>query len=81
MAQYAVAYYLNENTSLTATACKTYVDEAIVNATGTEKTLLSNHRDLLTMQYFLTEGGKDFKEYNKAVYSLMSSLNSSLDAA
>ncbi|MBQ8291788.1 MAG: hypothetical protein IJX88_04710 [Clostridia bacterium] len=81
MSQYAVAYYLNKNSALTATACKAYVDGAIANATGKEKTLLSNHRDVLTMKYFLTENGTDEESYNKAVYSLMSSLNASLDSA
>lgn len=81
MSQYAVAYYLNENSALSAQGCKTYVDEQIAQAKGVQKTLLSNHRDVLTMQYFLTENGTEQKEYNQAVYGLLSSLNSSLDSA
>ncbi len=86
MAQYAVAYYLKngedaEGKALTADGCLQYVQDGIDAATGKEKDLLKAHRDVLSMKYFLTENGNDDKEYNAAVYGLMSSLNSSLDSA
>ncbi len=85
MAQFAVAYYLKngfgENANATADACLAYVENG-QNAEGlsaTEKALLKAHPEVLTMQYFLTENGTNFEEYNEAVYSLKKSLNDSLD--
>lgn len=79
--QYAVAYYV-KNANLTAAGCAAYV-EAQLNATsGKEKELLEKHPEVLTLKYILTEGGKaeEQAEYDKAIYSLKSSLNSSLDS-
>lgn len=88
LAQYAVAYYLKEgaDNGITADACLAYV-EAQTNAAASEKEkeLLKAHPEVLTMKYFLTNGGKttkeDLEDYNQAVYSLKKSLNSSLDSA
>ncbi len=85
MAQFAVAYYLKngfgDNVAATADACLAYVTNAQNAASGVEKTLLKAHPEVLTMQYFLTENGTNFEEYNEAVYSLKKSLNNSLDSA
>ena len=40
-----------------------------------------NHPELLTLQYFLTEGGTDSTDYDRAVYTLKSMINSTLDSA
>ena len=82
MTQYAVAYYLKKG--LSAEDCINYVNAETEKAEGVEKDLLKAHPEVLTMKYFLTNGGKTAKEdmddYNLAVYSLMKSLNSSLDS-
>ena len=82
MTQYAVAYYLKNG--LTAQDCLNYVESETQKAEGVEQKLLKAHPEVLTMKYFLTNGGKttveDMKDYNLAVYSLMQSLNSSLDS-
>lgn len=88
LTQYAVAYYLqngftNENganTPATADACIAYVNAGIEAATGKQKTLLESHRDVLAMEYFLTEGGQNKDEYYETVYYLKQSINSSLDS-
>lgn len=76
LTQYAVAYFLEKDDALTADACLHYVTEQINGATGKEKELLSSHREVLTMKYFLSA-----EEYDEAVYGLKKSLNSSLDSA
>ncbi|MBE7080890.1 MAG: hypothetical protein E7371_06625, partial [Clostridiales bacterium] len=55
-----------------ADACIADVDGKIENAEGTLKKLYSENKDVLVFQYFLTE-----ENYNKAVYGLNKSLNSS----
>ena len=75
MIQYAVKYYL-DNTDKTGLACKGYVDSAINNEKdATVKALLEDHKEVLVFQYFLEQDN-----YEKAVYSLKQSLNSSLDS-
>lgn len=87
LTQYAVAYHLQKGAAdgITAEKCIAFVNGEIEKATGTEKALLAAHPEVLTMKYFLTDGGKTDKdsmeEYNKTVYSLMKSFNSSLDSA
>ena len=81
LTQYAVAYYLSKGVS--AQGCIDFVNAKTAAATGAEKTLLENNPEVLTMEYFLTEGNKADKreEYDEAVYSMMKSLNSSLDSS
>lgn len=87
LTQYAVAYFLKQGTAegINADTCLAYVKAETEKATGTEKALLEAHPEVLTMKYFLTNGGKttkeDLKEYNEAVYGLLKSINSSLDSA
>ncbi len=80
MIQYAIAYYLKNNTQLTAAGCKEYVQTQTAAVGEKEKELLNAHPEVLTLKYFLTNNGKDETEYNKAVYSLKKSLNDSLDS-
>ncbi len=79
MMQYAIAYYL-KNTDLTAAGCADYVAAEKAKASEKEKELLDAHPEVLTLKYFLTEGGKDETEYKLAVYNLKKSLNTSLDS-
>lgn len=81
LTQYAVAYYLKEDNGLSVDKCMEYVDAELAKASEKEKALLEAHPQVLTMKYFLTEGGTDSEAYDKAVYSLKQSLNSSLDSA
>ena len=69
--QYAIAYYLKNGAEngLTAAACV----EAVGDKTGIDA-------ELETLKYFLTEGGKDATDYDRAVYNLKKSLNDSLDS-
>ncbi len=79
--QYAVAHYV-KNAGLTAAGCSQYVETQLNAASGKEKELLKAHPEVLTLKYVLTEGGKaeEQAEYDKAIYSLKASLNSSLDS-
>ncbi len=79
MMQYAIAYYL-KNKGLTAAGCAQYIADQKAAAADKEKALLDAHPEVLTLKYFLTEGGADETEYKKAVYSLKKSLNDSLDS-
>ena len=85
MTQYAIAYYLKNGDGLSSNACLDYIEDEIHSATGKEKTLLQNNKEVLTMKYFLTNGGKtdedSMKDFLSAVYSLQKSLNDSLDTA
>ena len=82
MVQYAIAYYLekgNEN-GMSADACKAYVESKTNAAQGKEKDLLANHPEVLVLKYFLTQNEKDMTDYDRTVYNLKASLNSSLDS-
>ena len=76
LTQYAVAHFLEKDDAKTADACLEYVNTQIDGAKGKEKELLSSHREVLTMKYFLSA-----EEYDEAVYGLKKSLNGSLDSA
>ena len=78
MVQYATAYYLKNG--LTEEGCKAYVEKELAAASAEEKKLLQANPEVLTMKYFLTNNGTEMDEYNLAVYSLLQSLNSSLDS-
>ena len=80
VAQYAVAYYVTE-AGLTAEGCAAYLQSELSAVSGKKKELLENHPEVSAMKYFLTNGGTEMEEYDKAIYSLKSSINSSLDSA
>ncbi len=80
--QYAVADYLADKESgLTLAGHNEYVQDALdaLSNDNPEKALLTAHPEVLTFKYFLTEGGKEEEDYNRAVYNLKKSLNNSLD--
>ena len=81
LTQYAVAYYLKNGKDLSVDKCMEYVNAELAKASEKEKALLEAHPQVLTMKYFLTEGGVNSEDYDKAVYGLKQSLNSSLDSA
>ncbi len=81
--QYATAWYLKKDNGLTKAGHDAYVQQTLAetkekDAKKTE--LLKAHPEVLTLQYFLTEGGKNTEKYDRAVYSLKKSLNDSLDS-
>ena len=82
MIQYAIAYYLKSNSEITVEDCNAYIEGELAKVTDeTEKELLKAHPEVLTLKYFLTEGGEGSTEdYDRAVYSLKKSLNNSLDS-
>ncbi|MBQ8406687.1 MAG: hypothetical protein IJY38_02100 [Clostridia bacterium] len=91
MVQYAMLYFLaqkddSDQPLYTAEGCQAFVQSGLEDSslTETEKTLLQNNRAVLTMKYFLTENvGKadeNTELYDKAVYSLRSAINDSLDS-
>ena len=51
MTQYAIAYYLKNGDGLSSNACLDYIEDEIHSATGKEKTLLQNNKEVLTMKY------------------------------
>ncbi len=78
--QYAIAYYLKNHTELTVAGCEAYIAAEMEKASEKEKGLYNANPEVLTLKYFLTEGGKNEEEYDRAVYSLKKSLNNSLDS-
>lgn len=82
MVQYAVAYYLDKgaDSGITAAACKAYVENETNAASGKEQERLKAHPEVLALKYFLTDGGKNAEDYDRTVYNLKASLNSSLDS-
>ena len=83
MIQYAINYYLTDadaDEKKTADGCETFINNKINNEKdATLKSLYEENKDVLVFEYFLTHGD-DTKNYDKAVYSLKKSLNSSLDS-
>ena len=79
--QHAMVYYLN-NVGLTSQGCIDYINAEKTSAalTDKEKELLAAHPEVSALKYFLTENGTDMREYDKALYSLKSTINSSLDS-
>lgn len=85
MIQYAVAYYMAQGQGSKADCDKYIADQlAALDVNDAkqkkEKDLLEAHPEVLTLKYFLTENGQDTEDYDRAVYSLKKSLNSSLDS-
>ncbi len=79
MVQYVIAYYL-KTTDLSAAGCEAYINAELGKVSGTEKALLENNKEVLTLKYFLTENGENNEDFDRAVYSLKKSLNDSLDS-
>ncbi len=80
MIQYAIAYYLKTNTALSAAGCEAYCEAELQNASDKVKKLYEANPEVLTLKYFLTEGGADVASYDRTVYQLKKSLNDSLDS-
>ncbi len=83
--QYAVAYYLNKDSNISKTNYETFKGAELTATTdATVKKLLEENEEVLLLKYLLTDGGKSgeeyTEEYDKAVYSLHYSFNSSLDS-
>ena len=86
--QYAVADYLADvdatlaDVTLTKAGHDDYVAKAMETAEkddAKKAELLKAHPEVLTFEYFLTEGGTEWEDYNRAIYNLKKSLNNSLD--
>ncbi len=67
MVQYAIAYYLKADNGLTKDGCLNYIKDAA-------------NPEIEVLKYFLTNGGSDMEDYDRAEYQLKKSLNSSLDS-
>ena len=81
MIQYALAYYLKTNTNLTVENCNSFIETQLGLVDENTASLLKAHPEVLTLKYFLSEGdAENTEEYDRAVYSLKKSLNSSLDS-
>ncbi len=80
MVQYAVAYYLSNNSSLSVAGLETYVAEQKTGIKDTVKAQYEKYPEVLTLKYFLTEGGTKDEEYDETVYTLKKSFNDSLDS-
>lgn len=85
MIQYAIAYYLKENSAdINVAGCNAYIEAELGSAslTDKEKELLKAHPEVLTLKYFLSEGGKAdvTEDFDRAVYTLKKSFNDSLDS-
>lgn len=79
MVQYAVAYYLKKGT-VSVKDYETYEANELKAASKEEKALLEANPEVLTLKYFLTDGGKSTEDYDRAVYNLKKTLNDSLDS-
>lgn len=90
MVQYAMAYYFERGTDAedekyggvySVADYTQYVEEETAALDESLRVHYENHPELLTLQYFLTEGGTDSTDYDRAVYTLKSMINSTLDSA
>ncbi len=90
MVQYAMAYYFERGADqadedyagvYSVDDYRQYVEEQTAALDDSMKVHYENHPELLTLQYFLTEGGTDSSDYDRAIYSLKSMINTSLDSA
>ena len=82
MIQYAVAYYLAKGDANVSVKDyeETYEPAQLAAASKEEKELLKANPEVLTLKYFLTDGGTSMEEYNRTVYKLKKTLNDSLDS-
>ncbi len=79
VAQYAVAYYLGENETLTVADCESYVAEKLKS--NKNKDAEDALKQVYTIQYFLTEKDTELDDYNYAVYQFKKSINDALDSS
>ena len=82
MIQYAIAYYLKNDSNINVAGCEAYIAAELEKVTEKEKELLNAHPEVLTLKYFLTNGGTadTTEDYDRAIYNLKKSLNDSLDS-
>ncbi len=80
MVQYAVAYYLAKADDVSVKGFEAYEEAELAAAGKEEKELLKANPEVLTLKYFLTDGGKSTEDYDRAVYNLKKTLNDSLDS-
>ncbi len=85
LAQNAANYFLEKSTSLKygndSEGYVKYKNEQIqAEEDLAKKALLKDHEDVLKLKYILTNGGTDNTEYDIAVYSLMKSINDTIDS-
>lgn len=85
--QYAVLYYLNNNSKLSAEKCAQYVEAQLAEAkTERERELLKAHPEVSAMKYFLTEHDVDTQTaakqdlWEKTLYQMFSAINATLDS-
>ncbi len=78
--QYAVVYYLKKG--LTANGCQQFIDndKTAQGLSDKEKALIAEHPEVSAMKYFLTENGAKNDLFEKVLYQMKSSINSSLDS-
>lgn len=86
MVQYAMAYYFASTPEegeyrYTVEAYNSYIEKESASLPDAVKGHYEAHPEILTMQYFLTEGGTDSADYDKAVYTLKAMINNTLDSA
>ena len=86
MVQYAMAYYFASTPEegeyrYTVEAYNSYIEKESASLPDAVKGHYEAHPEILTMQYFLTEGGTDSVDYDKAVYTLKAMINNTLDSA
>ena len=87
--QYAVVYYLGKGLTVDGdNGCKKFIenDKPENPQSEKEKELLAAHPEVSALKYFLTGGDTDInsegmKLYNKVLYQMKSSINSSLDSS
>lgn len=73
MVQYAVEYYLDNSENCTVNGYNTY-------KTQHKTDLTDKYPELLSLRYFLTDGGTDEVKYDQAVYTLNVGINSSISS-
>lgn len=78
MVQYAMAYYFERGADAedekyggvySVADYTQYVEEETAALDESLRVHYENHPELLTLQYFLTEGGTDSTDYDRAVYT------------
>lgn len=86
MVQYAMAYYFDSAAEegeyqYTVEAYNAYLKSESEKLSEDVKPHYEAHPEILTMQYFLTEGGTNTTDYDRAMYTLKSMFNNTLDSA
>lgn len=85
--QYAMAWYLNEDPQeqgeydFSVAGHDAFVESELAAITDEEVLeIMKDNAELLTLKYFITEGGNKPEEYYKAEYTLKKVINDSLDS-